>query len=64
MSNFIKIDDQIININHIIKITKETYSNNKSKTYTKIILIPNSEQDIIDTDIDFDDIWNLIVKYI
>lgn len=62
MSNFIKIDDKIINVNHIVTISKETYHNGKS--YTKIVLTPNKDQNFIDTDIDIDDIWNLIVKNI
>lgn len=62
MSNFIKIDDKIINMNHIVTISKETYHNGKS--YIKIVLTPNKDQNFIDTDIDIDDIWNLIVKNI
>lgn len=62
MSNFIKIDDKIINMNHIVTISKETYHN--GKLYTKIVLTPNRDQNFIDTDIDIDDIWNLIVKNI
>lgn len=58
MAKFIKIDDQIINVNHIVTISKETYHNDKS--YTKIVLTPNRDLNFITTDLTLEEVYKLI----
>lgn len=59
MSNFIKIkDDEMININHIVTISKEIYHN--GKPYTKIVLTPNRDLNFITTDLTLEEVYKLI----